>query len=210
MQSDDRLERYAVAAALSNYNLQQPDVLRLVSDEVRAGLPAGSAALNAGLSSGTLSPDDIVQVLTSDAISPSHQGWLISAICRLPSDIAFPTLAAAVRAHIAQALAADVIRAYARHCLHDVADVVALYSDAATRPIGIAVLRAIEEPATLVGVIKAVAPLHRETPEVRDAIAGMHEMLLGSLLEVVQQEWDMETLEVLFEVATLAEGQDGA
>ncbi|MCA9843766.1 MAG: HEAT repeat domain-containing protein [Dehalococcoidia bacterium] len=203
--SGDRLEQYAVAGALASYNLQQPPVLAVIPELLRRGLPSTLPALAAVLGSDALSPAGVVDILRDEQIPLPQRAWLITAIGRLPELDAVPVLAHVVRQQLPLPLATVANAAYARLCGAALEDAADLLRNEETRATGIAVLEAVEDASTMFGILKAVAPLHRTDHDLRNALGTIRETLLASLLEVVYTDWDMESLQVLFEIGEIAE-----
>lgn len=207
--SGDGMEQYAISGALANYNLQQAPVVSLVPGLVRNGMPCSTAALEAALAADALTVDDVRAALASERVPTGRKLWLITAIGRLPSSLAVPVLAALIREERDDELSQAVVTAYARHERAIVDDAVALLLDPLTRARGRAVLFSIGDPATLLGILRVILPRLGDDETLRETLVGMGDLLLGPLLDVIYESWDLDTLGLLLELAEVVESANG-
>jgi hypothetical protein len=85
-----------------------------------------------------------------------------------------------------------------------------LLRDAGTRELGVEVLTALHESASLMAVLRAIGPLLETDVALRSTLRDMGDLALGPLLDRVYKEWNLETLELLWRLGeTVEQPADG-
>ncbi|MGE0600810.1 MAG: HEAT repeat domain-containing protein [Dehalococcoidia bacterium] len=198
----DRRLQYANAAAIGNFNLRQPAVLAQVKRAVREGLPVSAMAVEAAFRGNVLTADDIAQALADASIPTSQKLRTVATLGQIPADISVPALCTLLGTNaIADAFEPQLVTALVRHERDATAEIRQLLEDASTRARGIAVLEAMSDPQGLLGVLRSVAPLLENDESLRSALRAKGDQLLGPLLDIIYQSWDLASLGLLWQLS---------
>jgi transcriptional regulator with GAF, ATPase, and Fis domain len=202
----ERLSQYALAGAVGNYNLRQAPVMALVREMALSGRPVSAAALQEALLSGAVSTDDLHRTLADEAVPSSQKLRLISILGHLPPQAALDTLLTLLRGGLDAALRPALIVNFVRYEGRATAEIASLLTNPTTRALGIEVLSALHEPESLMTVLRAIAPLLDTDEALRATLHEMGDLALGPLLDRVYEDWDLDTLELLWRLGETAVG----
>ncbi|MGE3074066.1 MAG: HEAT repeat domain-containing protein [Dehalococcoidia bacterium] len=207
----DRRLQYANAAAIGNFNLRQPTVLAQVKRAVREGLPISALAVESAFRGSVLSAGDVVHALVDTTIPESQKLRTIATIGQLPPELSVSVLSALfVVPEVADAYEPQLVTALLRHEREAATAIRLLIESPDTRSRGIAVLEAMSDPQGLLGVLRSVAPLLENDDLFRKALRARGDQLLGPLLDILYQNWDLASLALLWQLSEVVEQQPKA
>jgi hypothetical protein len=174
---------------------------------VREGLPFSSAAIEAGFTAGAISTDDVLAALTGPGIPDTQKLRLISAISRLPAEQALGPLFAVVQADLPEPLLAAGVNAVGRHEVAARESVAQMLLDPVTRQRGVRLLGTMQDPRSLMFVLRKIAPAIETDAALRTALRSLGDLVLGPLIDVISQNWDLESLGLLWQLSEVIETQ---
>jgi hypothetical protein len=204
----DRRLAYASAAAIGNFNLRQASVLALVKRSVREGMPVSAAAIVAALQAEALATTDIVAALAEPRTSRSLKLRLISVLGQIPAELAVPVLCELISSHEIEAeYGAELVAALVRHESAATSEIVGLLRDESTRRVGLRILEAMQEPRGLLSVLRSVSPFLESDEALRTGLREKGDQLLGPLLDIIYENWDLDTLRLLWQLSEVVEEQ---
>ena len=201
----DRRAQYALAGAITEYNLRQGPVVEIVKRMVREGLPFSSGALESAVNAGAVTGEDVLSALRSAGIPETQKLRLVAAIGRLDAGAAAPLLLAVLRSNPGEPVLAGAAVALTRHEFAAREDIAELILEPATREAGLAVLARMQDPRALMPVLRRIAPTLETDAGLRDALRGLGDLVLGPLIDVLSENWDLAGLSLLWQLTELLE-----
>jgi|GEM_PF-5273189 len=196
----DRRSQYALAGALNEYNLRQAPVLDMVRRMVREGLPVSSSALEAAFAANAISGEDILAAIEASGTPETQKLRLIGAIGRLDSGLAVPPLLVLLRSEVDESLLNAAAAALSRHEFAAHGQIAQLLIEAGNRSAGVRVLAQMQDPRALMAVLREVAPELESDESLRSALRAMGDLILGPLIDVINENWDLESLGLLWQL----------
>jgi HEAT repeat protein len=201
----DRRSQYALAGALNEYNLRQAPVLEMVRRMVREGLPVSSAALESAFTAQALADDDIITAVANAETPETQKLRLIGAVGRLDGELAIQPLLALLRSNPPEPVLTAAARALARHEVRARDSIADLVLDEATRDAGLHVLAEMQDARALMSVLRQLSPELEADAALRAALRGMGDLVLGPLIDVINENWDLESLALLWQLTEVVE-----
>lgn len=195
--------RYAVAAALSNYTARDPVVGTQLRQLVQEGLPYTASFVTAN---GT-GHAELLALLHEPSTPLSRKLRALSLLTTLPDEEAVPLLGDLLRRPLEPALRSAVVTAAAHRGAAIVGVIVGLLADPVQRQTGLAVLQELRPPAAVVSVLRRMANTIQIDDQLRSALREMGELLIGPLFDRIYQDWDLDTLTLLWSVAQVIHGE---
>ncbi len=201
----DRRSQYALAGAINEYNLRQGPVLEIIRRMVREGLPFSSAAIEAGFTSGQLTEDDVLAALHGPSIPDTQKLRLIAAVAALTPEQALAPLFAAAQGDLPESLRAAAVAGIGRHEVAARERIAQMLLEPATRERGTRILGAMQDARSLMFVLRKIAPAIESDPALRAALRSQGDLVLGPLIDVIAQNWDLESLGLLWQLSEVVE-----
>jgi hypothetical protein len=171
-------------------------------------MPVSAAAVVAALQAEALATTDIVAALAEPRTSRSLKLRLISVLGQIPAELAVPVLCELISSHeIETQYGAELVAALVRHESAATSEIVGLLRDESTRRVGLRILEAMQEPRGLLSVLRSVSPFLESDEALRTALREKGDQLLGPLLDIIYENWDLDTLRMLWQLSEVVEEQ---
>lgn len=196
-------QRYAIAAALSNYEPHDPTVRTQLQRLIEEGLPYTASTVRAKIIDGA----ELLALLRDPSLSFSRKLRALSLLAELPDTDAVPLLLTLLQQPLEPALHSAVISAVAERGEAVVDSLVQMLADPTQRTVGLAVLRELKPPSAVVAVLRRVANTVQVDEPLRSALQDMGELLIGPLFDRIYEDWDLDTLTLLWSVAQVIHGE---
>jgi hypothetical protein len=200
----DRRAQYALAGAVNEYNLRQGPVVEMVRRMVREGLPFSFAALQAAVHAGALADEDILAAIGGTSVPETQKLRLIGAIGRLEYQEAVPLLLPVLRGLPPEPLLGAAAAALARHEAAAREEIAELVLDPNFAPAGLRVLSLMQDSRTIMWVLRKLAPGLATNESLRAALRNMGDLVLGPLIDVINENWELESLSLLWQLTEVA------
>ena len=146
-----------------------------------------------------------LSALRSAGIPETQKLRLVAAIGRLDAGAAAPLLLAVLRSKPGEPVLAGAAAALTRHEFAAREDIAELILEPATREAGLAVLARMQDPRALMPVLRRIAPTLETDAGLRDALRGLGDLVLGPLIDVLSENWDLAGLSLLWQLTELLE-----
>jgi hypothetical protein len=79
--------------------------------------------------------------------------------------------------------------------------------DPVTRQRGVRLLGTMQDPRSLMFVLRKIAPAIETDAALRTALRSLGDLVLGPLIDVISQNWDLESLGLLWQLSEVIETQ---
>jgi HEAT repeat protein len=199
----DWRQRYAIAAALSNYAPDGPEASSQLHELIHDGLPYTASAVSAKL----IDQQQLLEILSDPAASLSRKLRALSLLTELPDDQAVPALAGLLGRPLDAGVRPAIVSALAERGAAAVETVATMLEQPAQQATGLAVLRELKPPAAVVAVLRRIAGTVQVDQQLRVALQDMGELLIGPLFDRIYEDWDLDTLTLLWSVAQVIHGE---